>query len=67
MLKQVIEAHELLDDARVNGEQVAKYLRKTGLENVKVERATTKEGYTDFIKVFVPGKTNTTGKDTTLE
>jgi len=68
MLRQVIEAHELLDDAGVNGEQVAKYLHQAGLENVKVERATTKEGYTDFIKVFVPGKTNITGgsKDTTL-
>ena len=56
MLKQVIDAYELLDDSRIDGSKVADFLRKRGLNHVEVKRAHGKKGYTDFIKVRVSGK-----------
>lgn len=55
MLKQVIEAYELLDDARVNGSRVANFLREKGLENVVVYEIKGEKGKTDFIKAVIPG------------
>ncbi|HII61898.1 DUF1177 domain-containing protein [Pyrococcus horikoshii] len=56
MLKQVIEAYELLDSAYVTGEKVAKFLRDRGIENVEVKTITGEKGSTDFIKIIIPGK-----------
>jgi len=56
MLKQVIEAHELLDSAYVTGEKVAEVLRERGLDNIEVHRIEGEKGSTDFIKIVVPGK-----------
>ncbi|EHR78183.1 hypothetical protein OCC_03993 [Thermococcus litoralis DSM 5473] len=56
MLKQVIEAYELLDSAYVDGEKVAQILKERGLDRVEVRRIEGEKGYTDFIKIIVPGK-----------
>ncbi|HIH97609.1 MAG TPA: DUF1177 domain-containing protein [Thermoplasmata archaeon] len=58
MLKQVIEAHELLDDARIDGKKVSEFLKDSGLGEVSVKRAEGKgkKRATDFVKVMVPGK-----------
>jgi len=56
MLKQVIEAYELLDSAYVNGETVAEALRERGLEKIEVRKIEGEKGSTDFIKIIVPGK-----------
>jgi len=56
MMKQVIEAYELLDSAYVTGEKVAEVLRERGLENIEVRRIEGEKGSTDFIKIVVPGK-----------
>lgn len=55
MLKQVVEAHELLDDAHIDGEKVSELLKERGLEKVDVRRVEGK-GFTDFVRVVVPGK-----------
>lgn len=56
MLKQVIEAMELLDSAYVSGERVKEVLLQRGLDNVEVKRISGEKGSTDFIKVLIPGK-----------
>lgn len=56
MLKQVIEAYELLDSAYVSGYKVAEFLRKRGLENIEVKTIEGPRGSTDFIKIVIPGK-----------
>jgi hypothetical protein len=55
MLKQVMEAYELLDDANINGPKVADLLKSRGLEEIDVKTISGKEGSTDFIKIVVPG------------
>jgi hypothetical protein len=54
-LKQVIEIYELLDSAKVNGEQVASLLRKRGVDEVEVKSIRGEKGKTDSIKVWIPG------------
>jgi len=61
MLKQVIEVHELLDDACINGQKVADLLKSRGLEEIDVRTMRGPRGATDFIKACVRG---TTGKKT---
>jgi len=56
MMKQVIEAYELLNSAYVDGEKVSKVLRERGLNNIEVHRIEEEKGSTDFIKIVVPGK-----------
>lgn len=56
MLKQVIDAYELLDDANVDGETVAVFLKAKGLDDVRVRRITGEEGSTDFVRIVVPGR-----------
>ncbi|MCS7233553.1 MAG: DUF1177 domain-containing protein [Synergistetes bacterium] len=56
MLKQVIEAFELLDSAYINGERVKEALNQRGLNNVEVKRISGEKGSTDFIKILIPGK-----------
>jgi len=55
MLKQVMEAYELLDDAYVNGPKVAELLKSRGLEEIDVKTISGKGGSTDFIRIVVPG------------
>lgn len=55
MLRQVIDVHELLDDARVDGEAVAAFLRGKGLSELRVRRIEGAKGSTDFIRALVPG------------
>ncbi len=55
MLKQVIEAYDLLDSAYVNGERVREALIGRGLKSVEVKTIKGDKGTTDFIKVVIPG------------
>jgi hypothetical protein len=55
MLKQVMEMYELLDSPTITGEEVADYLRKRGLSNVKVKTIKGERGQTDFIKIQING------------
>jgi len=55
MLQQVIEIHELLDDASVNGRKVADFLKDKGIEYVTVNEIVGDKGKTEFIKILVPG------------
>ena len=55
MLKQVIEAVELLDSATVNGEDVAALLRSRGLKDINIKTLKSAKGSTDFVKVLIPG------------
>jgi hypothetical protein len=56
MLKQVIEAVDLLDDADVSGSTVSEYLRSAGLSQIEMETVRSEEGTTDFIKSVIPGR-----------
>jgi len=56
MLKQVIEAFELLDSAYVDGEKVKEALVHRGLENIEVTRIRGERGHTDFVKILIPGR-----------
>ena len=62
MLKQVIEAMELLDSAKVSGNDVATLLRSRGLEDVTVKTLRGEKGKTDFIRVRIPGTRGKTAK-----
>lgn len=55
MLKQVMEAYELLDDAHINGSKVAELLKTRGLEKIDVKAISGKKGSTGFIKIVIPG------------
>ena len=55
MLKQVMEAHELLDDAQVHGQKVADLLKSRGLGGIDVQTISGERGSTDFIKTVIPG------------
>lgn len=55
MLKQVIEAYELLDDAKVDGAAVARFLAAKGLASTIVRRIEGDKGSTDFVRILVPG------------
>jgi hypothetical protein len=54
-LKQVMEIYELLDSAKVNGDQVAQLLRGKGIEELEVRPLRGEKGTTDSIKVRIPG------------
>ena len=56
MLKQVMEAHELLDDAHISGRKVAELLQSRRLKQIDVRTIDGKGGSTDFIRVTIPGK-----------
>jgi len=60
MLKQVLEAFELLDSAYVDGQKVSDFLKRRGLKKIEVKRMKGNLGSTDFIKIIVPG---TNGKE----
>jgi hypothetical protein len=62
MLKQVIEAMEILDSATVSGKDVATLLSTRGLEDVTVKTLLGEKGKTDFIRVKIPGSRGKTAK-----
>jgi hypothetical protein len=55
MLYQVLEVFELLDSKYINGQKVADFLMRRGLEKIEVQRMGENAGSTDFIKIIVPG------------
>jgi hypothetical protein len=54
-LKQVLEVYELMDSPQVDGDEVKRMLLDTGLGRVESQRIKGPKGYTDFIKVVIPG------------
>jgi hypothetical protein len=56
-LKQAIEIYELLDSARVDGGQVAQFLKNRGIREVEVAAIKGEKGITDSIKIQIPGIT----------
>lgn len=56
MLRQVIDIHELLDDASVSGDSVKRLFEDRGLTDVEVHTINGEKGSTDFVKVLVAGK-----------
>jgi hypothetical protein len=56
-LKQVMEIYELLDSARVNGEQVTQFLKNRGIREGEVIAIKGDKGITDSIKIQIPGAT----------
>ncbi len=55
-LKQVLEAIELLDGARVTGAAVADLLRARGLTEVRVRTLQGPRGHTDAVRALVSGR-----------
>lgn len=55
-LKQVVEAIELLDSARVTGKVVADLLRARGVTDVRVQTLKGPRGQTDALRALVPGR-----------
>jgi hypothetical protein len=55
MLKHVMESHDILDDAHVDGPQVADLLKSRGVQQIDVKTITGKGGSTDFLKAIIPG------------
>jgi len=53
--KQVLEIYELLESAKVRGEEVASLLRSRGIQQVEVRRVEGPKGSTEVIKASVPG------------
>lgn len=56
MLKQVMEIHDLLDQATVKGWDVLNLLNKRGLKVVSVKTIRGDKGSTDFVKATILGK-----------
>lgn len=56
LLKQVMEIFDLIDKPSANGEEIAKYLRYSGADEVVVKKISTEKGSTDFIKILIKGK-----------
>lgn len=56
LLKQVLEAYDLLDDGCVTGEKVAEYLRNIKADaDIDVYELEGERGTTDMLKVRIPG------------
>lgn len=62
--REVLDVYELLDTPTVTGEQVAVYLREVGATDVTVQHAEGARGYTDFVKVKIPGSEGKTAGGT---
>lgn len=56
MLKELIDAYNLLDDPTINGMGVKKFLEGQGAQNLDVESLVDERGSTDIIKILVSGK-----------
>ena len=53
--QQILEAFEVLDSARVDGQQVAELIQRRGVGDVSTTRIEGEKGSTDFIKALIPG------------
>lgn len=53
--KQVMEIYEILDSAKVNGEEVASLLKARGIPDVEVISVQGERGSTEVIKIWIPG------------
>jgi hypothetical protein len=56
MLKQVVEAYELLDSAYASGKEVVELLRSKGVENAESKIIRGKKGSTDFVRATFRGE-----------
>ena len=54
-LKQVLEAYELMDSPKVDGDQVKGMLLDAGIKHVESQRVYGPKGHTDFIRAVIPG------------
>lgn len=62
LLKQIIEAYDILDDGYVTGEKVAEYLRTIRADaNVEVYALEGPKGKTDMVRIRIPGKNGKSG------
>ncbi len=55
VLREVMEAMEVLETPRASGNDVAAWLRRWGAEEVQVVQVSGEAGSTDFVKVRIPG------------
>lgn len=55
MLKQVLEAFDLLDGPDASAMRIAELLNERGLKDISVKTIRGEKGSTDFIKIKVPG------------
>lgn len=53
--RQVLDAYEVLDSARADGEQAAALIRQSGVEDVTVKRVEGERGFTEFVISRIPG------------
>ncbi|MGB2983729.1 MAG: DUF1177 family protein, partial [Candidatus Bipolaricaulia bacterium] len=54
MLREIADVIDLLDDPRVDGAAVERFLHATGLDDVRVERVEGERGSTDFVRAMIP-------------
>jgi hypothetical protein len=55
LLRQILEAFELLDSPQANGARVEQALRAAGLTEVVTTRVDGDNGWTDFVRALIPG------------
>ncbi len=56
LVKQLMEAFELLDSPKARGAEIVRRLRDKGAEDLVLEEVTGEKGSTDFIKVRIRGE-----------
>ncbi|HBK84527.1 MAG TPA: DUF1177 domain-containing protein [Firmicutes bacterium] len=52
---QVMQTYDLLDSAHISGARVAEWLQQNGAKQVDVQKIEGEHGFTDFIRVTIPG------------
>ncbi len=52
---QVMQTYDLLDSAHISGARVAEWLQQNGAKQVEVHKIEGARGFTDFIRVIIPG------------
>lgn len=56
-LKHVLEVHEVMDSIHVTGDSIKDYLHLINPSaNISINRINGEKGYTDFVKIIIPGK-----------
>jgi hypothetical protein len=68
VMKQLIEVLDFMDDSKVGGQEVRKYLEEYGVDSCDVVTLSGDKGKTDVVKVLIPGAEgkSTSGKKPTL-
>lgn len=56
LLKQVIEIYDQVDRAKASGDSIKELFMQRGWQLVNVNKIYGEKGYTDFVKVVIPGK-----------